>query len=336
VIRMLSNLSEKTKSTIDTYNQFYDAKDDGKNERKSKYTTLVNQYYDLATDFYEYGWGNSFHFAPRYKGETLPGSIARHEQYLALQLGLKPGMKVIDVGCGIGGPMMEIARFSGANVEGINNNDYQIKRGRDRVEKGGLEKQCTFIKGDFMHIPQPDNTYDACYAIDATCHAPDKVGIYSEIMRVLKPGAYAAVYEWCMTDKYDPNNKVHQEIKHNVEIGDGLPSLDTTRDVVEALKKCGWEIVEYEDKAPVSALNPIPWYAPLEASFSLTGFRLTSVGVWCTKVLMGWFEKFSLVPKGTSHTHDMLMLARDGMVRGGSTEIFTPMFYFLVRKPLNK
>jgi len=55
---------------------------------------LVNQYYDIATDFYEYGWGRSFHFAIRAEGESLEQSIARHEHYLALKLGLRPGMKV--------------------------------------------------------------------------------------------------------------------------------------------------------------------------------------------------------------------------------------------------
>ncbi|OAY80811.1 Cycloartenol-C-24-methyltransferase 1, partial [Ananas comosus] len=71
----------------------------------------VNKYYDLATSFYEYGWGESFHFAHRWKGESLRESIKRHEHFLALQLGLKRGMKVLDVGCGIGGPLREIARF---------------------------------------------------------------------------------------------------------------------------------------------------------------------------------------------------------------------------------
>jgi sterol 24-C-methyltransferase len=41
----------------------------------------VNKYYDLATSFYEYGWGESFHFAHRYKWETLRESIVRHEHY---------------------------------------------------------------------------------------------------------------------------------------------------------------------------------------------------------------------------------------------------------------
>ena len=49
-------------------------------------------YYDLVTDFYEYGWGGSFHFAPRVPGESFEASLVRHERYLARVLGLKPGI----------------------------------------------------------------------------------------------------------------------------------------------------------------------------------------------------------------------------------------------------
>ena len=83
-------------------------------------------YYDLATDFYEYGWGESFHFATRHAKEPLKQAIARHEHYLALKMGIKKDDKILDLGCGVGGPMREIAIFSGAKILGINNNAYQV------------------------------------------------------------------------------------------------------------------------------------------------------------------------------------------------------------------
>ena len=55
-------------------------------------------------------------------------AIARHEHYLALQAGITENMKVLDVGCGVGGPAREIVKFTGAHVTGLNNNDYQIDR----------------------------------------------------------------------------------------------------------------------------------------------------------------------------------------------------------------
>jgi sterol 24-C-methyltransferase len=60
------------------------------------------------------------------------------------------------------------------------------------IAKAGLGDTCDFLKADFMKVDKPDNTYDAIYAIEATCHAPTKLGIYGEIFRLLKPGGYFA------------------------------------------------------------------------------------------------------------------------------------------------
>ena len=56
----------------------------------ASYVDLVNSYYNLATDFYEWGWGQSFHFAERLPAETFGASIARHEYYLAARMGVQP------------------------------------------------------------------------------------------------------------------------------------------------------------------------------------------------------------------------------------------------------
>ena len=76
---------------------------------------------------YEWGWAQSFHFSRFYKGESFAASLARHEHYLAAQMNLRPKMRVLDIGCGVGGPAREIARFADVEIIGLNNNDFQVR-----------------------------------------------------------------------------------------------------------------------------------------------------------------------------------------------------------------
>ena len=196
-------------SWIDEYNALH--KSDDAEVRNSAYAKLVNSYYELATLFYEVGWGSSFHFSYRMMGESFAEGIRRHEYYLASFLGgLKPGSKVLDVGCGIGGPYRNIARFTGWNITGITLNEHQVQRGNTLNKNQGLAGQCQSVQGDFMKLPFPDASFDGVYAIEATCHAPHREGVYSEIKRVLKPGAIFACYEWCLTDKFQKGERARE------------------------------------------------------------------------------------------------------------------------------
>jgi sterol 24-C-methyltransferase len=65
-------------------------------------------------------------------------------------MNLQDDMRVLDVGCGVGGPAREIVKFAGVNVVGLNNNDYQIQRATQYAEKEGLSHKLKFTKGDFM------------------------------------------------------------------------------------------------------------------------------------------------------------------------------------------
>jgi sterol 24-C-methyltransferase len=96
------------------------------------------------------GWGESFHFAPMYVDSNFKQNIARHEDFLALKLGLKATDLCIDVGCGVGGPMREIAKFSGAQVVGLNNNAYQVERCNYLAKKYGLAEKVSVIKVYFV------------------------------------------------------------------------------------------------------------------------------------------------------------------------------------------
>ena len=242
-------------------------------------------------------------------------------------------MTVLDVGCGVGGPAREIARFSGCNVVGINNNAYQITRAQRHTANAQLEKQVEFVKGNFMQLPFPDNHFDAVYQIEATAHAPDKVACYSEILRVLKPGGVFGSYEWCLTKKYDPENAEHRAIKHGIEEGDGLPDIATTDAVVEALEKSGFEVTAQEDRClPLSPCD-IPWYEPLVPRYSLTNIHHTYYGHKVATNFLGALEKLRILNQGTAEVQNVLHIAAVNLVAGGQTETFTPAWFTLAVKP---
>ncbi|VVT47059.1 uncharacterized protein SAPINGB_P001523 [Magnusiomyces paraingens] len=342
---LLKKNKDAQEAAVDGYFKHWDNKTsetqtaEDQQARLEDYSALTKHYYNLVTDFYEYGWGSSFHFSRYYKGEAFRQATARHEHYLAYKMGIKEGMKVLDVGCGVGGPAREIARFTGANIIGINNNDYQIQRANHYAKVNKLDKQLNFVKGDFMQMDFEDETFDAVYAIEATVHAPVLAGVYSEIYRVLKPGGVFGVYEWVLTDKYDESNPRHREIAYGIEIGDGIPKMFTNKVAEEALKSVGFEIESSKDLADVG--DEIPWWYPLSGEWRFvqtvgdifTFLRTSNIGRTITMNATGLLEKLKIAPAGSKKVTIALEEAAVNLVEGAKLGIFTPMMLYVCKKP---
>lgn len=316
-------------ATMEGYQPFFNRPE--ATERKSGYAKMTNAFYDLVTDFYEYGWGQSFHFPTLREGESLATGLTRYQHYLALKLGLKGGDKVLDIGCGVGGPMREIAAFSGAHVTGLNNNAYQLDRSRRHTREARLESLIDHCKGDFMALPFADGCFDAAYEVEATCHAPDKAACYREIARVLKSGGLFAGYEWCTTDAYEPHDPIHRQLKFDIEQGNSLPELATMEQIGSFLREAGFEVLEAHDRA--LACDPAsPWYSPLDGSLAFKGFRRSGPGRIATQASVNALETLRIAPKGSAKVSRFLNQAAVDLVRAGKRGIFTPSYFFLARK----
>lgn len=309
--------------------------DESIKERQERYADMVNHFYNLVTDFYEYGWGQSFHFGPRFQNEDFLQSIRRAEYYLASRLGLTEKSRVMDIGCGVGGPMRNISVFSGAKIEGITINQYQVNCGNRYNQEFGLADRCHSNQGDFQNLPWEEASFDAAYQIEATCHSPDRVQTFAGILKCLKPGGHFTGYEWVMTDKYDPKNVDHVRVKEGIEVGNGLPTLVHYDVVIQNLKDAGFEIIDHFDaNRGQHQPNEIPWYETLNGKMSLEGFRMTHIGRMCTHGMVMLLETLMIAPKGSTKVSALLNATALDLVEGGEYGIFTPSYFFLARKPL--
>lgn len=302
--------------------------------RRERYASMINHFYNLVTDFYEWGWCQSFHFGPRWHNETFLESIKRTEYYLCLRLGLVPGMKALDVGCGVGGPMRNMAIFTGAQIEGVTINQYQVNIGNKFNAANGLENQCKLVKGDFQNLSNwPNEYFDRAYGIEATCHSPDRVACFKEVNRVLKPNGLFCVLDWVVLNRYDPKNKDHVRVKEGIEVGNGLPTLATPAEVVKAFQDAGFEVLDHFDlNRNVHAPNQIPWYDTLNGKFSLSGFRMTHIGRMLTHSMVWTLELLRIAPSGSTRVSALLNATALDLVEGGQEEIFTPSYFVLGRK----
>jgi SAM-dependent methyltransferase len=161
---------------------------------------MVHGYYERVTSTYREFWGDSYHFALFQGGESREAAIVATEHRIAQDGGFAPGMKVLDVGCGIGGPALNIARISGAEVIGVDLLSEHVRIADARARSAGLAHQVSFLRGDALDLPFAAATFDCAYSFEAGCHIPDKLGFCKECARILRPGGLFLGLDWMRAD----------------------------------------------------------------------------------------------------------------------------------------
>lgn len=175
----------------------------------------VAREYDAWTQdgILEYYWGEHIHLGYYNKEEMEAGYKKKdfiQAKYDFVDEMMKFGgidedigkeVKVLDVGCGVGGTSRYLAKNLGpkAQVTGITLSPNQVARAQELADEQGVPN-ANFCVMNALDMDFPDNSFDIVWACESGEHMPDKKKYIEEMMRVLKPGGKYVMATWCQRD----------------------------------------------------------------------------------------------------------------------------------------
>ena len=137
------------------------------NKGKSKWKSLfrrnpaaaskrnVAHHYDIGNDLYRLFLDDDLQYSCAYftdPANSLEQAQADKKAHIAAKLNLKPGQRVLDIGCGWGGTALYLNHVAGVEVLGVTLSEEQIKVARERAEAAGVADQVKFELLDYRHV----------------------------------------------------------------------------------------------------------------------------------------------------------------------------------------
>jgi SAM-dependent methyltransferase len=113
----------------------------------------------------------------------------------AQQLGLRPGMTLLDLGSGLGGPARFMAQAHGCQVVGIDLTPEYVQVAGALARRVGLDKRVSYVCGSALELPFPPQSFDAAYMLHVGMNIADKARLMTEVRRLLKPGGIFGIYD---------------------------------------------------------------------------------------------------------------------------------------------
>jgi sterol 24-C-methyltransferase len=315
---------------------------DGNKQHNAYDADVANSFYNLATDFYEYGWGDSFHFGFRRQGEPHSRAILNSQVFVAQKLQVGDMARVLDMGCGIGGPLRSIVRLTGANVTGVTINQHQVNRGREICSKltPYMQERCHFVREDYLDVKTlPENTYDAAFYMESSLHTEQRAKTFSETFRLLKPGGRLVAMEYNLLPGWQPENPEHQRYMQMHLHGNGAARTPTIEENLSQFRAAGFEVKEHFDFMGVGdkiyGEDVFPWWGDLQFNWR---FQLLPAHPWVRRplaVILKALSSVGAVPEDVYKAAELMNEGGDGLSMLGKLGAITPQYYVLAVKPLN-
>ena len=163
----------------------------------------------------------------------------------------KPQDRVLDIGCGIGGPARTIACTCHCHVTGIDLSEDYCQAARLISWQLNMGDQTQFIRANALKIPFKNNSYSALWTQHITMNIGDKKALMTEFYRVLKPAGQLLMYEVLCTTR--ANDSIKYPLPWARKSEDSF--LDNAHNYKALLHNCGFELKHFEDVSATAIVS---------------------------------------------------------------------------------
>jgi len=203
--------------------------------------SVVADHYNELDVFYRELWGEHVHHGLWVSGRESPEVAVRHlVDVVAQEAQIKPGDRVIDIGCGYGAAARQLVEQCGAEVTGITLSSAQ----RAYAQSVTTGTNPMYLVADWLTTDFPQN-FRAAIAIESSEHMPDRDEFFRRAYRALEAGGRFVVCAWLSREA--PSSFEIVWLLRPICHEGRLPLLPTLNELIASAKAAGFELVNARD-----------------------------------------------------------------------------------------
>ena len=191
---------------------------------------------------------------------------------LAGRAALTPGLKVLDVGCGLGGSARYLASEHGCRVTGIDLTKEYVDAATSLAALVGMQDLVTFHQASALDLPFPDGSFDAVWTQHVQMNIADKRAFCGQIARVLAPRGHLLFHDVFQ----GPGGTLHYPVPWAEDAS--ISCLENPATVRQILESLGFSVLEWDDMSQLSR----EWFGTRLAALDISG-----PPPWGSHLLMG-------------------------------------------------
>lgn len=219
------------------------------NSAVSLHQNIVQYYKECYWD-YRTSWMDANNLAIHYgywdqDTKTHSQSLLHMNRLLADTVGIQPGQKLLDAGCGVGGSSIWLAENFDVRVTGITLSPEQADMARANAKRRRVADRVEFAVADYCATPFPDAAFDVVWGLESVCYSLNKLDFIREAYRLLKPGG-----RLISADGFALRRQYSEDEWRVIRIcldGWAIPNLAVPEDFEGYLREAGFVDISFRD-----------------------------------------------------------------------------------------